>query len=70
MSPTAFLFERKGLIRLSLDPELNTQEDKENAFETLFELAVEVGAEDVRVAEQTEEASAGFEVSRMAILKR
>ena len=63
MSPTAFLFERKGVIGLVLGPEETTAKDA--AFDMLFELAVEAGAEDVRVVEPTEDDQAGgFEVSR------
>lgn len=62
MSPTAFLFERKGVIKLSLDPGT----DRETAFDTLFEVAVEAGAEDVKVVLPTEDDHdqvGGFEVS-------
>jgi transcriptional/translational regulatory protein YebC/TACO1 len=62
MSPTSFLFERKGVIKLSLDPGT----DRETAFDTLFEVAVEAGAEDVKVIlpnEDDHDQVGGFEVS-------
>jgi transcriptional/translational regulatory protein YebC/TACO1 len=62
MSPTSFLFERKGVIKLSLDPGT----DRDTAFDTLFEVAVEAGAEDVKVVlpnEDDHDQVGGFEVS-------
>jgi len=63
MSPTSFLFERKGLIKLSLN---DTNIDRDRAFDELFEVAVEAGAEDVRFAtmeDGDQEGLVGFEVS-------
>jgi transcriptional/translational regulatory protein YebC/TACO1 len=63
MSPTAFLFERKGVIRLGLG---SGTIDREGAFDLLFEVAVEAGAEDVRVIPPNEDDRVGgYEVSDM-----
>ena len=64
MSPTSFLFERKGLIKLSLN---DLSMDRDRAFDELFEVAVEAGAEDVRFAvteDGDQEGVIGFEVSQ------
>jgi hypothetical protein len=70
-SPVAFQFERKGIIRVSpvasfatvddtaTPPTIESGNDEEQLFETLFELVVEAGAEDVRLINAEEEGGEG-----------
>ncbi|KAJ9099894.1 hypothetical protein QFC21_003899 [Naganishia friedmannii] len=52
-SAVAFQFERKGLLRLQVKPESTI--DNEAFFEQLFDVAVESGAEDVKVVAEEED---------------
>lgn len=60
MTPVAYLFERKGVVRVTPVAESAA------TFDSLFETALEGGAEDVRVVEDEDEVI--WEVSKQAPL--
>ncbi|KAJ9118289.1 hypothetical protein QFC22_004200 [Naganishia vaughanmartiniae] len=52
-SAVAFQFERKGLLKIQIKPESTI--DNEAFFEQLFDVAVESGAEDVKLVVQEDD---------------
>ncbi|KAJ9126402.1 hypothetical protein QFC24_002140 [Naganishia onofrii] len=52
-SAVAFQFERKGLLKLEIKPDSTI--DKEVFFEQLFDVAVDSGAEDVKLVSQEDD---------------
>jgi transcriptional/translational regulatory protein YebC/TACO1 len=69
MSPVAFQFERKGIIRVT--PSTQTTATQDELFEKLFAVVVDAGAEDVRVLapddEGGEEAMTVYEVGETVV---